>query len=65
MRELTGGGDGTRLTLEMPSLAQIGPVLEAVATRRRGVLDFSLHTANLADAFVALTGTALGDGPGR
>jgi ABC-2 type transport system ATP-binding protein len=56
----TGLGNG-RLSLELPSHAEIGGVLEGVRAAGARVLDFSLHTANLADAFVALTGRPLQD----
>jgi ABC-2 type transport system ATP-binding protein len=53
-------GEG-RLTLEMASLAQAAPLLEHVQAAGVAVLDFSLHSPNLADAFVALTGRSLGE----
>jgi ABC-2 type transport system ATP-binding protein len=53
-----------RLSLELPSHTEIGGVLEGVRAAGGHVLDFSLHSTNLADAFVALTGRALEDQPG-
>ena len=53
-----GAGDG-RLALEIPGHAEIGGVLDRLRTAGARVLDFSLHSANLADAFVALTGRTL------
>ncbi len=53
-----GLGNG-RLSLELPGHAEIGGVLDRLRTAGARVLDFSLHTANLADAFVALTGRTL------
>jgi ABC-2 type transport system ATP-binding protein len=53
-----GAGDG-HLALELPGHAEIGGVLDRLRTAGARVLDFSLHTANLADAFVALTGRTL------
>ncbi len=51
----TGAGNG-RISLELPSHVEIERVLDRVRDVGARVLDFSLHTANLADAFVALTG---------
>jgi ABC-2 type transport system ATP-binding protein len=54
----TGAGNG-RVSLALPSHAEIERVLDRVRDAGARVLDFSLHTANLADAFVALTGRRL------
>ena len=51
-------GEG-RVTLEMASLAQAAPLLERVNAAGVAVLNFSLHSPNLADAFLALTGRSL------
>jgi len=59
----TGCGNG-QISLELPSHAEIGGVLDHLRAAGARVLDFSLHTANLADAFVALTGRALQDHAG-
>jgi ABC-2 type transport system ATP-binding protein len=53
-----GLGNG-RVSLELPSHAEIERLLDRVRDAGARVLDFSLHTANLADAFVALTGRSL------
>jgi ABC-2 type transport system ATP-binding protein len=64
IRLLPAGLGNGRISLELPSHAEIGGVLEHMRTAGTRVLDFSLHTTNLADAFVALTGRALQDHPG-
>jgi hypothetical protein len=43
----------------MESLAQMPAVLEALRAAGVTVLDFSLHSPNLADAFLLLTGRSL------
>ena len=53
-----GDGDG-RLALELSGHAEIGGVLDRLRSGGARVLDFNLHSANLADAFVALTGRTL------
>jgi ABC-2 type transport system ATP-binding protein len=59
----TGPGNG-RISFELPSHAEIGGVLDRLRAAGACVLDFSLHTTNLADAFVALTGRSLQDHAG-
>jgi len=54
------GGEG-RLALEMKSLAQVPKVLQQLRGSNINVLDFSVHSPNLADAFIALTGRHLRD----
>jgi ABC-2 type transport system ATP-binding protein len=54
------GGEG-RLALEMKSLAQVPQVLQQLRASNINVLDFSVHSPNLADAFIALTGRSLRD----
>lgn len=59
IRLLSAGAGNGRVSLELPSHAEIGRVLDRVRDAGARVLDFSLHTTNLADAFVALTGRSL------
>jgi ABC-2 type transport system ATP-binding protein len=59
VREVGGARGEGRLTLEMASLAQAAPLLEHVRAAGVAVLDFNLHSPNLADAFLALTGRTL------
>jgi ABC-2 type transport system ATP-binding protein len=54
------GGAGT-VTLEMTSLAQVSGILEQLRAAGVQVLDFSLHSPNLSDAFITLTGRSLRD----
>src|SRR5579872_1298785 len=54
------GGEG-HLALEMPSLTQVPEVLQQLRASDVNVLDFSVHSPNLADAFIALTGRSLRD----
>ncbi|HEY2387032.1 MAG TPA: ABC transporter ATP-binding protein [Candidatus Binatia bacterium] len=49
--------------LELAAHGQITEVLAQVHAAGARVVDFNLRSANLADAFIALTGRALGDGP--
>ena len=51
-------GEG-RLAFEMDSLALVPPVLDRVRAAGISVVDFSLHSPNLSDAFLALTGRSL------
>jgi len=59
VREIPGAHGEGRLTLEMESLALVTVVLERLRMAGVIVLDFSLHSPNLADAFLALTGRRL------
>ena len=54
------GGEG-QLSLEMKSLAQVPEVLQQLRASNLNVIDFSVHSPNLADAFIALTGRTLRD----
>ena len=45
----------------MKSLTQVPDVLERLRASNINVLDFSVHSPNLADAFIALTGRTLRD----
>ncbi|MGH7934812.1 MAG: ABC transporter ATP-binding protein [Candidatus Binataceae bacterium] len=51
-------GDG-KAALELASLAQVSELLEQARARGGQVLEFSVHSPNLSDAFIALTGHAL------
>ena len=61
VREITGSGGHGRLTVEMTKPAQLGDVLQHLKNLRVHVIDFTLHSPNLADAFLALTGRSLHD----
>jgi|SRR5688572_651332 ABC-2 type transport system ATP-binding protein len=59
IRVLPSAAGNGRLSFELPGHAELGRVLDGVRSAGACVLDVSLHTANLADAFVALTGRSL------
>ena len=54
------GGEG-QLALEMNSLTQVTQILQQLRAVDVSVLDFNVHSPNLADAFIALTGRNLRD----
>jgi ABC-2 type transport system ATP-binding protein len=53
--------DQSRIALQLADLAQVGEVLECARAAGSQVLEFSVHSPNLSDAFMALTGRALRD----
>ena len=61
VREIPASGGEGKLTLEMTSLAQVNEVLQHLKDSGVRVIDFTLHSPNLADAFIALTGRSLRD----
>ena len=61
VREIGGTGIEGKTTLEMNSLAQVAEVLHGLRTLDVNVIDFNLHSPNLSDAFIALTGRTLRD----
>ena len=61
VREIASSAGEGQLTLEMTSLAQVGEVLECLRDSGVSVIDLNLHSPNLADAFIALTGRTLRD----
>jgi ABC-2 type transport system ATP-binding protein len=60
VKEIVPAGAG-QLALEMTTLAQVPEVLARLRTANVNVIDFSVHSPNLADAFIALTGHNLRD----
>jgi hypothetical protein len=62
VREVGASSGEGRLSLEMMNLAQVNEVFQDLRAIDVSVVDFSLHSPNLADAFIALTGKALRDG---
>jgi len=50
-----------RVALQLANLAQVGAVLDCARDAGTEVVEFSVHSPNLADAFMALTGRALRD----
>jgi ABC-2 type transport system ATP-binding protein len=61
VHEIAQAGGEARLALEMKSLAQVPEILQQLRAANVNVLDFSVHSPNLADAFIALTGRSLRD----
>jgi ABC-2 type transport system ATP-binding protein len=61
VREIGASGGEGKATLEMKSLGQVAEVLQGLRTLEVNVIDFSLHSPNLSDAFMALTGRTLRD----
>ena len=57
--KLSDSGYGDKLALELTSLAQVGELLERARESGAKVREFSVHSPNLSDAFIALTGHAL------
>jgi ABC-2 type transport system ATP-binding protein len=53
------GSEHGRLSFELSGHGEIGGVLDRLRTSGARILDCSLHTANLADAFLTLTGRDL------
>ncbi|MBF6571531.1 MAG: ABC transporter ATP-binding protein [Candidatus Binataceae bacterium] len=50
-----------RVLLELANLGQIGELLERARNSGAQLLEFAVHSPNLSDAFIALTGRALRD----
>jgi len=61
VREIAPAGGEGIATLEMASLAQVRDVIQQLQASGVRVIDFSLHSPNLSDAFIALTGRTLRD----
>ncbi|HKV54588.1 MAG TPA: ABC transporter ATP-binding protein [Candidatus Binataceae bacterium] len=59
--ELSPLSDDVRRTFQLANLAQVGEVLDKARAAGAQVLEFSVHSPNLSDAFMALTGRALRD----
>ncbi len=60
VQEVAQPGEG-QLVLELKSITQVPDVLERLRASSVTVLDFNVHSPNLADAFIALTGRTLRD----
>ncbi|HVA82457.1 MAG TPA: ABC transporter ATP-binding protein [Candidatus Binataceae bacterium] len=57
--EIEQADAGGRIELELASLAQVSEILDHARQSGGQVLEFSVHSPNLSDAFIALTGHAL------
>jgi len=60
IREVAQSGEG-QLALDLKSVTQVPEVLERLRASNVTVLDFNVHSPNLSDAFIALTGRTLRD----
>ncbi|MFZ0658076.1 MAG: ABC transporter ATP-binding protein [Candidatus Binataceae bacterium] len=64
VKELARARIDGKIDLELASVAQVSEVLERIRATSGRVIEFSVHSPNLSDAFIALTGHALReDGP--
>ena len=61
IRESTVSRGEGKLVLEMTNLGQVSEILLALQALEMNVIDFNLHSPNLSDAFIALTGRTLRD----
>jgi len=61
VREVGATGIEGKATLEVNSLGHVAEVLQGLRTLDVNVIDFNLHSPNLSDAFIALTGHTLRD----
>jgi ABC-2 type transport system ATP-binding protein len=61
VREVDAAVSEGKAILEMNSLAQVAEVLHGLRGLEVNVIDFNLHSPNLSDAFIALTGHTLRD----
>ena len=61
VREIGATRSESKAMLEMSGLAQVAEVLHGLRALDVNVVDFSLHSPNLSDAFIALTGHTLRD----
>ncbi|HEX4210944.1 MAG TPA: ABC transporter ATP-binding protein [Candidatus Binataceae bacterium] len=59
--ELDSSATADRVNLALAGLARVSPVLDRAARAGFPVLEFKLHSPNLSDAFMSLTGHALRD----
>ncbi|MGC1676332.1 MAG: heme ABC exporter ATP-binding protein CcmA [Candidatus Binataceae bacterium] len=65
VRQLARARIDGKIDLELASVAQVSEILERIRAAGGRVIEFSVHSPNLSDAFIALTGHALReDGPG-
>ncbi|MGC1342316.1 MAG: ABC transporter ATP-binding protein [Candidatus Binataceae bacterium] len=64
VKELARARIDGKIDLELASVAQVSEILERIRATGGRVIEFSVHSPNLSDAFIALTGHALReDGP--
>ena len=61
VKELAPAIGATTVALELTNLRQVGELLERADNAGGQRLEFAVHSPNLSDAFIALTGHALRD----
>jgi ABC-2 type transport system ATP-binding protein len=61
--KLPGANGNGKVALQLESFALINPILECARAAGAQIIEFNVHTPNLSDAFIALTGRALRDLP--
>jgi ABC-2 type transport system ATP-binding protein len=61
VKELAAGAADTRIILEVANLKQVSELLDRAHGAGGQLLEFAVHSPNLSDAFIALTGHALRD----
>jgi len=59
--ELAPASDESKITLELTNLRQVSELLERAHNAGGQLLEFAMHSPNLSDAFITLTGHALRD----
>ncbi|MFZ1888401.1 MAG: ABC transporter ATP-binding protein [Candidatus Binataceae bacterium] len=63
-REIARAHLDGKIDLELASITQVSEILERIRAAGGRIIEFSVHSPNLSDAFIALTGHALReDGP--
>jgi hypothetical protein len=61
VKELAPAIAGAKIALELTNLRQVSELLELANNAGCRRLEFTVHSPNLSDAFIALTGHALRD----
>lgn len=61
VKELAPAAADTRIILEVANLRQVSELLDRAHGAGGQLLEFAVHSPNLSDAFIALTGHALRD----
>jgi ABC-2 type transport system ATP-binding protein len=65
VKDLAPAVDPARVALELTNLGQVSELLERAHKAGGQRLEFTVHSPNLSDAFIALTGHALRDATGE
>ncbi len=59
--KIAGANGNGKVALQLESFALVNPILERAREAGAEILEFSVHSPNLSDAFITLTGRALRD----